>query len=645
MRERLPYAGLLAVLVSYSALYSAGGADPLIVLLCGLALIACWFHGTLAIPQRALLPLAFPAMVVLLYPPNVTPLNSSFVGPGSFRVATIVAAYLLILIVRRHDFNGKLILAGGSITLLIASGMRADGELSYGILCLLEGALLALYLRQLRSPVPRKNWLAMGLAFLPVVGVAVTIALAARYSETQLGNLLNLFSTTPVSMQFATRSALDGMQRSAGQDQLVLRLFSTAPSNYLVARSYGIFTKGEVWDSPPGESRSLPRASQRLEGQNTYLLAPPRSLERVDRIEFLTAAGGQLLSTRDAWLLAAQLESIERTISTGLHFKGAPGFPGLFWLGRGGTPPVDEGVPAYYLELPPDLPPIVARLGAELTASAPTPLAKAAAIESYLQDNFQYGFGYPFQKGSSALEQFLEKRPPAHCEFFATAMVMMLRTQKVPTRYVVGFIVDPTDYNDLGGFYAVRAQHAHAWVEVFLEGSGWVTYDPTPPEARIPQRAWWRRWFSQLGDLTMYVFMRVRNFFRLSPAQMLRSALAFVSHPMVLGGLVVVVTLYYAWRIRWHRGGKRRRGKERPEGRLGELLERFEKRLRKDQLERPEHWTLLEWAGQLEHPELGRPARQFLEAYCRARYGALVAEDELARLLEEVEAIRPTPRR
>ncbi|MCE7870024.1 DUF4129 domain-containing protein [bacterium CPR1] len=641
MRERLPYAGLMAVLTSYAALYSVGGADPLIVVLCALALIACWFHGRLAIAQRALLPLAFPAMVVLLYPPNITPLNSSFVGPGSFRVATIVAAYLLILIVRKHDFNGKLILAGGSITLLIACGMRADGEIPYGVLCLLEAILLALYLRQLGPPVPRKNWLGTVLAFVPVIAVAVVIALAARYSETQLGSLLNLFSTTPVSMQFATRSPLDGMQRSAGQDQLVLRLISQAPSNYLVARSYGLFTKGEVWDSPPGESRPLPRASQRLEGQNTFLLASPRSLERVDRVEFLTAAGGQLLSTRDAWLLAADLETVERTASTGLHFKGAPGFPGVFWLGRGGNPPVGTEPPPYYLELPPDLPPVVARLGAELTASAPTPLAKAAAIEAYLQDNFQYGFGYPFQKGSSALEQFLEKHPPAHCEFFATAMVMMLRAQKVPARYVVGFIVDPTDYNDLGGFYAVRSQHAHAWVEVFLEGSGWVTYDPTPPEARIPQRSWWRRWFSQVGDLAMFLFMQARNFFRLSPAEMLRSLLAFVSHPITLAILVLVVVLYYGWRLRWQRGGKKRRGRERAEGRLGELLERFERRLSQHQLERPEHWTLLEWAARLEHPELSSPARQFLETYCRARYGALAAEDELSRLLGEVEAIKP----
>lgn len=646
MRDGLPLVGLAMVLVAYGALFSAGGTDPLILALCLCAVLACIFHGTLVIPQRLLLPLTLPSLLVMLYQPEISPLTSSFPGPGSFRVASLVGTYLLILVVRKKDFNGKLFMAAGSVTLLIASGMRNDGDVPYGILCALMTVFLGLYLRQIRGPWARRNVLPGILAFVPVLLLAGTIALLARWSETRLGMFMSFFNPpTPVAMQFASRSQLDGMQRSAGQDKLVARLFSQAPPTYLTARSYAIYTREEVWDSLPGPSVTLPMSDLRVSGQPTFELTAPRQLLQKDRVELVTAAGGQLMATRDAFVLAAPLRKLERAASGGLYFKGAVDFPGTFWLGRGGLPDPDPQPEPVFIEVPDNLPAIVRRTAHEVTRGAPTPRAKAEAVEAFLQTQFTYGFGYPFRRGSPLLEQFLENRPPAHCEFFATAMVMMLRTQKVPARYVVGFIVDSTDYNDLGGFYCLRAHHAHAWVEVYLEGAGWVTYDPTPPDSRLPQRSWLQRLLNQAGDLISYGFKRVRDFFRLSPAEMLRSALAFVSHPAVLVTLVGLIAGFYLLRLRPSWRKERLPRKRRDEGRLGVLLARFESRLKKHQLERPEHWTLLEWSRKLEHDELAEPARQFLETYCRARYGAMQAEDELERLLEQIEKIRPTARR
>jgi len=57
----------------------------------------------------------------------------------------------------------------------------------------------------------------------------------------------------------------------------------------------------------------------------------------------------------------------------------------------------------------------------------------------------------------------------------------MLRTLGIPTREVNGFL--PGEYNDLGGDYIVRASDAHSWVEVYFPGTGWMTFDPTPPGA------------------------------------------------------------------------------------------------------------------------------------------------------------------
>lgn len=637
--------GYLMVLTAYGALFSVGGPDPLIIALCVAAVLALIFQGRLNIPGGALIPLSLPTLLVLLYQPEITPLTSSFAGPGSFRVACLVAAYLLLLVARRRDLNGNLFMAAGAVTLLISCGMRADGDIPYGVLCCCMAVFLALFLRRLRTPLPLRNLAGVLLAFLPVVLVATSVALAARWSETRLGMFLTFFTPpTPVAMQFASRSSLDGMQRSAGQDTLVVRLFSKKPPTYLTARSYALYTRDEVWDSLPGASITLPLADRKLEGQPTFVLSQPRSLDQVDRVELVTSAGGQLMATRDSWLLAAPLNQLDRSPSGGLYFKGAVDFPGTFWLGRGGLAPPDPTPGPAYTEIPDNLPPIVRRTALQVAGQAPTPRAKAEALEGYLQTQFTYGFGYPFRRGSPLLEQFLENKPPAHCEFFASAMVMMLRTLKIPARYVVGFIVDTSDYSELGGFYCLRAHHAHAWVEVYLEGAGWVTFDPTPPDGRLPQRSWLQRALSQVSDLVSYGFKLFKDFLRLSPAEMLKSLLTLLQRPLFVGGLVLLIAGWSLLRLRFHRHRPRTAPRPAP-GPLEELLARFEARLKTHQLERKEYWTLLEWSRRLEHEELGEPARRFLETYCQARYGAMQAEDELHRLLAEIEKVRPTTRR
>src|SRR3954465_13519074 len=64
-------------------------------------------------------------------------------------------------------------------------------------------------------------------------------------------------------------------------------------------------------------------------------------------------------------------------------------------------------------------------------------------------------------------------------------MAVMLRTQGVPTRNVNGFIGGT--FNRFGHFYAVRQGDAHSWVEVYLEGTGWENFEPTPPGDALPK--------------------------------------------------------------------------------------------------------------------------------------------------------------
>ena len=136
---------------------------------------------------------------------------------------------------------------------------------------------------------------------------------------------------------------------------------------------------------------------------------------------------------------------------------------------------------------------------------------RARYIEQQLADSgrFKYSLArQPRNPGIDLIEDFVTEHPEGHCEYFATALTLMLRSQGIPARMVLGFKCD--EWNDLGGYYQVRQLHAHAWVEAYLEPSqippdllhgkdywpwsrrgGWLRLDPTPASAMSGQATGW----------------------------------------------------------------------------------------------------------------------------------------------------------
>jgi protein-glutamine gamma-glutamyltransferase len=132
-----------------------------------------------------------------------------------------------------------------------------------------------------------------------------------------------------------------------------------------------------------------------------------------------------------------------------------------------------------YLQLPLRLDPRIPDLARKMTATGQNPFDKAIAMQYYLQKNYGYTLNLSGSPGRDPLAYFLFESRAGHCEYFASAMAIMLRTLGIPSREVNGFL--PGEYNDLAGDYIVRASDAHSWVEAYFPGSGWVTFDPTPP--------------------------------------------------------------------------------------------------------------------------------------------------------------------
>jgi transglutaminase-like putative cysteine protease len=147
------------------------------------------------------------------------------------------------------------------------------------------------------------------------------------------------------------------------------------------------------------------------------------------------------------------------------------------------------GVLLNYLQLP-RLDPRIPQLASQVTAAEVNNYDKAAAIERYLRTNFGYTLQLPPVSQRDPLAGFLFQRKQGHCEYFASAMAVMLRTLHIPSRVVNGFRTG--EFNDLTSQYVVRASNAHSWVEVYFPGFGWISFDPTPSVA-VPTYDGWSR--------------------------------------------------------------------------------------------------------------------------------------------------------
>jgi hypothetical protein len=140
-----------------------------------------------------------------------------------------------------------------------------------------------------------------------------------------------------------------------------------------------------------------------------------------------------------------------------------------------------------YLALPGDLPPRVVDLAHQWTDGLASNEAKARAIEDHLRREYGYDLKSPSQGTAQPVDHFLFESHRGHCEFFSTAMAMMLRGVGIPSRNVTGFVGGT--WNRWGHYYAVREGDAHSWVEAYLDHPthpGWMTFDPTPPSGAQP---------------------------------------------------------------------------------------------------------------------------------------------------------------
>jgi transglutaminase-like putative cysteine protease len=125
--------------------------------------------------------------------------------------------------------------------------------------------------------------------------------------------------------------------------------------------------------------------------------------------------------------------------------------------------------------------PAVRAMAQQIAGSETDPMRQAGAIETYLSHRFHY-IADPSKIGRTmTVDQFLLQEHRGHCEYFAAGMVGLMTALNVPARIVGGFYGGTL--NPLTGYFVVRREDAHAWVEVW-DGKSWQTFDPTPASLR-----------------------------------------------------------------------------------------------------------------------------------------------------------------
>ena len=158
------------------------------------------------------------------------------------------------------------------------------------------------------------------------------------------------------------------------------------------------------------------------------------------------------------------------------------------------TEPAAPLLPAERIEalaVPPSLDERIPRLAADMTAGLATPEQRARALERRLRHDYGYTLELLPAPVADPLATFLFVRKKGHCEYFASAMAVMLRTLGIPSRVVTGFASGV--YNPMTGWQVVRASDAHSWVEAWLPQRGWVTFDPTPRDSAPSGSSVWTR--------------------------------------------------------------------------------------------------------------------------------------------------------
>jgi len=305
---------------------------------------------------------------------------------------------------------------------------------------------------------------------------------------------------------FSDRVSLGDIGRIRSDPTVVLRVETLEGEAPSLRESYW---RGMAFDHFDGRAWSVtPPTKTRVAGSpeiGVWLGSAWEAPDLVQRILREPVAGGVLFGMGSARQLRGSIHQLQRDVNEGLYAASQADDRVRYTISsrrehssdaqlradvaappkeNRGLLPSAGGAPSRYLQLPP-LTDAVAALARRITEGAETDADRVRAIEQYLFKNGRYSDTPPVLDPASTrspLEAFLFDGMEAHCEYYASALVILARSVGIPARLVNGFAGGRE--NALGGFVEISRAQAHAWAEVHYAQAGWVRYDATPPDLR-----------------------------------------------------------------------------------------------------------------------------------------------------------------
>lgn len=281
-----------------------------------------------------------------------------------------------------------------------------------------------------------------------------------------------------------------------------------------------------------------------------------------------------------------------------------------------------------------ELDPKIAALAAEVCRTATSSRQKIASVAEFFQSNFSYAEDMEIPHGVEPLSHFLLTRPAAHCEFFASGAVALLRLQGVPCRYVTGYVVRELEQEYDGEYWLARNRNAHAWAEAYDdERKRWVLVEATPGMQPLHQDDEELDFAGVRQQRVVQAADELNGRRRQWLGRIWQAVTGWLQWPlMLLVILLLAATLYYRTIVREHRPLSEA---DRQVALMQRTRAALDRQLRRRKFIRQPHETLHQFATRLSKAAAQDPwlqqCAEWYRHYANSRYSGGVLEAKIPR--------------
>jgi protein-glutamine gamma-glutamyltransferase len=423
-----------------------------------------------------------------------------------------------------------------------------------------------------------------------------------------------------------TRTAIGSVGKLKLSARIILRVVTDGrhpPPELLRKASFNVYqTMGNraMWSVVGADFSSISPNPE----FGSWTLATTRDTSSVATVSMFLQQGTGILPVPNGPALLEGLLAVEvQTNRCGsVRVREAPPFV-RYTVKYGGPSTLDAPPTAADLEVPASEAPAVAKTATDIGLTSQPPAAVLRRIQSFFQEKFTYSrylkrTDYDPTGHNTALGQFLLRDRAGHCEYFATAATLLLRQAGIPARYAIGFAVPEEDG---GPVYLVRARHAHAWAQAYVNGA-WRDFDTTPASWNETEEAQ-KTVFEPLTDLLSWLQYSFAHWRYYGERGVVRKVLLW---------LAPVLLVWFGWRV-FSRKRRVRLQNSRSHAKkfLGVGLDSefylIEKRLAQTGVPRREGEPLGVWVNRVEaargHGALIPPLRDIVALHYRYRFDPL----------------------